>query len=53
MQESSGTYMYFQGCELMLTGGKGNDDTDELHKHTKKFSQKMGQGRLRHINLDE
>ena len=45
--------MYLRHTELILTDDKGNDATDELNKRTKKFPQKMGQGRLRHVNLDE
>jgi len=36
-----------------LTGDKGNDGNDELHKHTKKCLQKTGQGYVHHVNLDE
>jgi len=39
--------------EFILTEGKGSDSTGDLRKESKKLPQKMGQGCLRRINLDE
>jgi len=47
--------LFIDGCsvELILTECEGNTSTGKLRKESKKLPQKMGEGCLRRINLDE